>query len=123
NPISSPDESTKYTLTLVDENRCKFEDTVWVYIPGRIWIPNTFTPNGDKNNEIFRPKGVDITTFSMEIFNRWGERICVVDLFEGGWDGTYQNKICPQGTYAYKIEYTDIIGRSKTLFGHVNLIR
>lgn len=123
NPISSPDQSTKYTLTLTDENRCKFEDTVWVYIPGRIWIPNTFTPNGDKNNEVFRPKGVDITTFSMEIFNRWGEKICVVDLFEGGWDGTYNNQICPQGTYAYKIEYTDVIGRSKTIHGHVNLIR
>ncbi len=123
NPISNPDQSTKYTLTLTDENRCKFEDTVWVYIPGRIWIPNTFTPNGDKNNEIFRPKGVDIVLFNMEIFNRWGEQICVVDLFEGGWDGTFRNEDCQQGTYAYKIEYTDIIGRSKTVFGHVNLIR
>lgn len=123
NPTSNPEQSIKYTLTLIDENRCKFEDTVWVYIPGRIWIPNTFTPTGDKLNETFRPKGIDITTFSMQIFNRWGERVSDVNLFEDSWDGTFNGKDCPQGTYAYKIEYTDIIGRSKTVFGHVNLIR
>ena len=40
-----------------------------------------------------------------------------------GWDGSYGNKICPNGTYTWKIEFTDNITKDKHLeVGHVNLI-
>ena len=90
------------------------------------YVPNTFTPDGDGVNEIFRPygEGIDFSQYTMQIFNRWGELIYETNEPELGWDGTYKGKPVQVGTYIWKIvakeEYTPIIHDT---FGHVNLIR
>ena len=90
---------------------------------GNIYVPNTFTVDGNGINELFRAYGVDIEEFDMVVFNRWGEIVWKTNDFESGWDGMCGNKPCKQDTYVWRIVYTEKHGRQGELFGHVNLLR
>jgi gliding motility-associated-like protein len=93
------------------------------------YIPNSFTPDGDKFNQVFLPiftAGIDPYNYMMEIYNRWGEVIFETHNMEYGWDGSYglEGNDCPNGSYTYRIviKMPDIDER-KIIVGHVNLIR
>lgn len=106
--LYTPDQN-KYTIRLLIQNAggCSdsfrldicMEDTVLV------WVPNTFTPNGDGNNDIFKPIPSAATEFYLEIYNRWGQRVFKTENMQQGWDGTYQGTKCEEGVYAYKLLY------------------
>lgn len=91
-----------------------------------IYIPNTFTPNGDGKNDLFKPYGEYLENFQMLIFDRWGNQIFKsVDLYQG-WDGKVQghSDICQIDTYVYVITCNETItGRFHKYIGHVNLVR
>ena len=94
------------------------------------YIPNTFTPDDDKYNQVFTPifnAGYDPQNFTMYIFNRWGEIIFETHDSTIGWEGMYgkEEKLnCQDGLYIWKISYTETkTGNSKTIVGDVILIR
>jgi gliding motility-associated-like protein len=70
-----------------------------------LYIPNAFTPNDDGKNDIFRAFGYDLelTEFTMAIYNRWGELLFKTNNIDNGWDGTSNGKKTPAGTYVWKI--------------------
>lgn len=91
------------------------------------YIPNSFTPNGDLHNAIFKPvffQGATLREFRMTIFNRWGEVIFETRHPAFGWDGTYRNIMVPVGTYAWKVDFM-LSQKSvpESYRGHVNVIR
>jgi gliding motility-associated-like protein len=91
-----------------------------------LYIPNTFTPNGDGQNDLFFPYGIGLETenFTMYIFDRWGNLIYQTSTWPGGWDGTVQGKgDCQVDTYVYKITTQDANSAKHVYVGHVNLIR
>jgi len=88
-----------------------------------LYIPNTFTPNQDGDNDIFRPVYYNINNIHAEIFNRWGELIYKWNGTEGGWSGVTNGQTAPIGVYVYKLNATDINGQTKYYQGHVNLVR
>ena len=75
------------------------KDTLLVY------IPNTFTPDGDGVNDLFKVIGSDLYNkdFIFTIFNRWGEIVFEGNSPDEGWDGTFRGKNCPIGTYVYQL--------------------
>lgn len=92
-----------------------------------IYIPNTFTPNGDEVNNHFYPilsEGIELEDFSFLIFNRWGEIIFETNDIFKGWDGIYKGKIVPDGLYSYKIQVKHI-GSSvrEDIIGHINVLK
>lgn len=123
NPIAIPNYNYTYTVTFIDTNGCKTNDLVSIAYGGIVYVPNTFTPDGSKFNEVFKAYGEGITSFEMLIFNRWGEVIKTLTSLDDYWDGTYKGKICQDGTYTWKLIYNDITGEFKTLTGHVNLLK
>lgn len=123
-PVVTPNQSTDYIVVYTDTNGCQASDVIHVYYEPLLWVPNTFTPDGDQFNNQFKFYGVNIADVKMDIYNRWGELIYTIEGFNDFWDGTYKGKPCPIGTYVWKIEYTDVfrdIILGKT--GHVNLLR
>jgi len=88
-----------------------------------LYIPNAFTPNEDPINNKFGAYGEGIIQFNMQIYNRWGELLFVSSSIENKWEGTYKNKICPDGVYVYKIKYKDINNKEKLIYGRVLLIK
>jgi gliding motility-associated-like protein len=91
------------------------------------YIPNSFTPDGDEHNNVFRwifTNGFDPYNFSVIIFNRWGEMIYESYDSNDYWDGTYNNQPCPAGTYNYKIQFGNKTDDGKKIvIGHVILLR
>lgn len=89
-----------------------------------IYVPNSFTPNGDEFNNTFNVNLVcDYTNFYFSIYNRWGELIFESYNPNIGWDGSYDNKIVMEGVYIYKLEYYDLNRNLKhNLTGHVNVV-
>lgn len=91
------------------------------------YIPNTFTPDGDKHNQKFQPiftSGFDPMDFHLMIFNRWGEVVFESYNAEVGWDGTYGGEVVKDGTYVWKIEYKKQNETFKeTITGHVNVLK
>lgn len=86
---------------------CAATDTIYVNICGtNLWFPNVFTPNNDGLNERFRPVSQGkVLSYQITIFNRWGQQIYESNDAIGGWDGTYNEKQCPTGTYFFIAEY------------------
>ncbi|MBK9730696.1 MAG: gliding motility-associated C-terminal domain-containing protein [Chitinophagaceae bacterium] len=51
-----------------------------------IAAPNAFTPNGDGLNDFFFPHLLNVNSFEMRIFNRWGKVIYSVSDQLSGWN-------------------------------------
>ncbi|MFM7023564.1 MAG: glycosyl hydrolase [Flavobacteriales bacterium] len=96
--------------------------------PYSIYIPNAFTPNGDPKNNTFVPQALNLLTFRMDIFNRWGENIFTSTDINTGWDGKGKYGHYAQiDVYVYKIAFT-VMGKNdkeveKIMFGKVTVIR
>ena len=87
-------------------------------------MPNVFSPNNDEPNNRFMP--INVNTFNkgdLSIFNRWGNKVYESSDLREGWDGNYNNKICPEGTYYWIIDYTNDCDETKTETGFLTLFR
>lgn len=90
-----------------------------------VFIPTAFTPDGDGLNEIFYVYGTEITSFKMQMFDRWGNMIFQSeDLYEG-WDGRVYGgtDIAQQDVYVYKVFIKDFEGKSHKYTGSVTLLK
>lgn len=90
-----------------------------------IFIPNTFTPNGDGVNDEFRPYGTgfDPKDYRMDIFDRWGENIFTSEVFEKGWTGKYKGEqLDINSVFTYRIIVYDLQGKSHAYIGKVTII-
>jgi gliding motility-associated-like protein len=87
-----------------------------------IYIPNTFTPNGDGKNEWFKAYGNVIAGITMKVFNQWGELIFETKDLATGWDGTHKGKRQPPGVYYYVIRIRLTDGKEVIRKGSVNLV-
>lgn len=119
-----------YEIELIDANGCQIiiRLLVKVQLDDRVWVPNSFSPNGDNINDFFKVISVDpnwnISDFA--IYDRWGNQLyyeqntTISD--HKGWDGTANSQKLNPGVFVYYIKLTN--GNSdKTLFGDVSLIR
>ena len=120
-----------YAVGLYVENSEGCSDSTIVFVDVieglSIFIPNTFTPDGDKFNQRFNPVlagDFDVDDYSFEIFNRWGNLVFFTTDPAEGWDGGFENHSSQAGTYQYKLTYRRKNDFEKSiLVGHVNLIR
>ncbi len=116
-----------YYSAVVTVDGCSASDTVWIQRDCYMDIPNVFSPNGDGTNDYFFPRQVltrGVTTFKMEVFNRWGQIVYETNSIDGrGWDGQFGGKDQPQGVYVYRIEAKFKDGQIESHQGNVTLLR
>ncbi len=101
------------TLTVVNTNGCEttLEQEVTVYPPLHVYVPNSFTPNGDGVNDIFGMVGEGYLYYDLEIFDRWGTKLRYGRFKDDtAWDGTYKGNLVPSGAYVYRIYVQPPIG-------------
>ncbi|NQX96348.1 MAG: gliding motility-associated C-terminal domain-containing protein [Flavobacteriales bacterium] len=121
-----PEKTTTYTIFLTDFNGCMASDDVIVTVDveNSFFIPNTFTPNNNGRNDVFRAYGTQVDQFEMQIYNRWGELIFSTNDLEIGWNGTYKGKLVQEGVYVWKIFFKEkVTGKNYRRIGHVNLLK
>jgi gliding motility-associated-like protein len=90
-----------------------------------LYVPNVFTPNTDGRNDGFQAKGVGITKFAMQIYDRWGHMVWETKDFTDSWDGSvkqYENA-AKEDVYTWKAQVVDLLNRNHNLVGHVTLLR
>jgi gliding motility-associated-like protein len=123
NPVATPNQTTKYTVEVSNSRGCSNSDDVTVFVlcdKGNLFIPNTFSPNGDGMNDKLYPRGRGIYTIrSFKIFNRWGELVFEQSNFGANdeskaWDGTFNGKKLNPDVYVYMI---DVICDNKSVLG------
>ena len=92
-----------------------------------IYIPNTFTPDGNELNQVFLPvftSGFDQYDYELLIFNRWGNLIFESNDHKMGWDGTFNNAYAQNGTYSWIIRYGNVETDKKTeIRGFVTILK
>ena len=90
------------------------------------YLPNAFTPNGDGINDVWFPgqQVVEAESYSLTVFNRWGEVIYNSTNPTDGWDGSASGADAPNGVYVFKAHVVDAISKEDhDLNGHVTLFR
>jgi gliding motility-associated-like protein len=114
-PSANPSATTVYTLSASNDQGCVASDTVSVIvIPNCIEVRNAFSPNGDGNNDLWRvydDYGC-LKNVSLQIFNRYGNKVYESRDYRNTWDGKYNGKPVPDGTYYAVIHFTLITGRT-----------
>jgi len=125
-PVASPSSTTVYTLNIIDDNKCEASDSIRITVSGgggtsKISVPNAFSPNGDGINDTWV-----ITTLSafpgatVDVFNRYGQPVFHSENLNKAWDGTYNGKPLPVGTYYYII---DLKNNEKKTAGSVTIFK
>jgi gliding motility-associated-like protein len=115
-----------FTMQLVafHKNGCTdtAEGKVYIREPFVVCVPNSFTPNRDGVNDLFKPLLKGVQTAPMQIYNRWGERVFEADALKG-WDGSFKGRPCPPDIYLYMIQVKGKEGEKKYCSGTVTLLR
>jgi gliding motility-associated-like protein len=90
-----------------------------------LFVPNSFSPDGDGLNDYFKVYGQDIRSFNMKIYSRWGQLLYESNDLDSGWDGKTRlsDSVLPSGSYFYMIEVVDINYNSKQLEGIFTIYR
>ncbi len=117
-----------YHVTVTDIDGCIGYDEIEIIkeCPANLWVPNVFSPNGDSKNEIFSAVGDNLTSFTLKVFNRWGNLLFETNSIDNGWDGTFKGSKVSSGTYVYLIDYSYKEKQNtvnKTLKGAITLLK
>ena len=119
--VSNVTRDMTYTLTVTAQGGCSTSDIVFVKLLKFPIIPNTFTPNNDGINDTWRIDYLDTYPDNrVQVFNRYGQLVFESHGYSKPWDGTYNGKPLPIGTYYYIIEPKN--GRAP-LTGYVTIIK
>jgi gliding motility-associated-like protein len=131
-PVASPKFNTKYFVQFVDTNGCRNRGEVQVIVfcnNDNVFVPNTFSPNGDGSNDMFYVRGKGLNRVkSLRIFNRWGQIVFermnfAVNDASAGWDGTYNNAKPVPDVYVYQMEIWCDNGTVVSFDGNIALIQ
>jgi gliding motility-associated-like protein len=131
-PIATPSVNTTYYVTVTSVHGCASTQSITIDIKcdkSEVFIPNTFTPNGDGKNDLFyvSAKGISMIT-RMSVYNRWGQVVFqannIPPNMEGlGWDGTYKGIVLEPDVFDYVVEVVCELGATYTYSGNVSIVR
>ena len=116
-------DSGLFYIWVEDENGCTDISelaTVRAVPLTQLFIPTVFTPNDDDHNEFFVIKGLNVVTFNIQIFTRWGELVFESNSIDKYWDGSFENNHVSQGSYYYNIE---VLGKDRKSFSKGGVIQ
>lgn len=93
-----------------------------------VFIPTSFSPNGDGINDIFKvyAREIDLEDFRLSIMSRWGQEMFYTEEITKGWNGSNDGDgyYAPPGIYAYFVRYVDTVTKQVTeKAGTVVLVR
>ncbi len=132
NPKIEVEESGTYEVSIIDEFGCLASARFQVVIKEvfSIFVPSTFSPNGDGVNDVlFIYTGDNIDEIvKFEIYARWGEQVFSVNSVppndpDYGWDGSFLGKDMDPAVFAYYAVLKDINGEEHLVYGDITLIR
>ncbi|MBI2279482.1 MAG: gliding motility-associated C-terminal domain-containing protein [Bacteroidetes bacterium] len=128
NPIATPTQTTTYTLNITG-NSCSRTASLTIIVheilcnEPDVYLPNAFTPNGDKENDVLYLRGRNVESMHLKIYDRWGELVFETDKQSVGWDGTYKGKPVDPAVFVYHLSVICIDDQEYFKKGNVTVIR
>ena len=127
-PTHTYGDTGTFTVQLIVTTSHGCVDTAYgtVYISDvfSVYVPNTFTPNGDGRNDYFTPIVTGAEFFEFWIFDRWGELIYDSSKLGTPWDATYKNVLVQQDVYVWKLHIKEKdSAKTHDLIGHVTIVK
>jgi gliding motility-associated-like protein len=116
-------------LIAVTDRGCRDTISKSVYIEPQftVFVPNAFTPNRDKKNDVFIPVGIgmDAERYLFQIFDRWGNLVFQTTDPTEGWTGLTTNGVeyFAEDVYIWKLETYDLNGNKIDRKGRLTLVR
>ncbi len=128
NPVASAYRTGDYLVTVsIEHGTSTCYTTAMLHVevePHKpVFVPNSFSPNGDGNNDMFLVYGEDIKLVDVKIFNRWGELVYKTNNQLEGWDGTYKGQLQTPQVFTYIAKVTFLNDKKDEKIGTVTLIR
>ncbi|HFC01233.1 MAG TPA: T9SS type B sorting domain-containing protein, partial [Phaeodactylibacter sp.] len=123
---------TTYQLTVEDENGCRANDFINIYIDKnrKVFVPTGFAPNGNIANHLLRTHGEEGTiVHTFKVYSRWGELVYEnpesfeINAPNIGWDGTFHGKEMNPAVFVWYLEVEYVDGAKESYKGHSTLIR
>ena len=120
-----------YFVEVTNPHDCSMRDSIVVneFCPASIYIPNTFTPNGDGINDTWGAVGKNIASIELVVFDRWGGVLFQTTDPNTFWDGSVSNEEAANRMYAWRLSYRFFedengkVGRQHERLGHVTILR
>jgi gliding motility-associated-like protein len=129
-PTASPHHTTTYNAVYIDPNGCVFRlNSVTIYVldascnENTVFVPNTFTPNGDGKNDVLYARSAFVTDIYFTVYDRWGEQVFATNDINVGWNGVFNGKSCNPDVFGYYVTFTCNDGKKSFKKGNVTLIR
>lgn len=88
-----------------------------------IFVPNTFSPNGDSKNDILFVRGNQITELYFAVYNSYGQMVFETTDLTKGWDGIFKDKKADPSVFAWHLRAKCFSGEELKKKGNVTLIR
>ena len=131
NPITNPDTTVSYHVTVTDSNGCTDTDTIIVFVIQKIneikcedlFVPTAFSPNTDGQNDVLFIRSNCVKEFLFTIYDRWGNEVFKTNDAGKGWDGKFNNEELNTAVFAYYLKAILSTGDQITRKGNVSLIR
>lgn len=113
---------TAYTATSCPDSACQTVNVI-EEVESVIGIPTAFSPNNDTHNDILFVRGSGIKSFTLMIYNRYGEKVFETIDITKGWNGNHKGKPENIGVFAYYLEYEYVNGDKGSLKGNITLVK
>ena len=122
---ANQEKTYRVKLTAMTQHGCV--DSVFVNViildEFLLYVPNAFSPNGDNVNDELVITSAGVATYTLRIFDRWGNVIFESSDITKTWDGKHNGTDVEDGVYLYKIDVKGENDEVKEVIGHINLLR
>lgn len=127
-PIALPQDDIDYVVRVENAAGCFDTDTIKVkayLLEPDFYVPSAFTPDGDGNNDRFRPIALGLKSMdAFRVYNRWGQLVYSSrNPRDAGWDGKIKGQVQESGTYVWYAEGVTYLNQKIERKGSVILIR
>lgn len=102
---------------------CLSKDSIFVSTNCDVFIPTAFSPNNDGVNDVLNMIDKSIKSYSLKIFDRWGELVFETNDINNSWNGTYKGQPCAVDNYSYIANGIKANNDTFFLKGIISLIR
>jgi gliding motility-associated-like protein len=116
----------KVTLSAFKSDICSTSAMLGTFVikaANTLFIPNTFTPNGDGVNDEFVVSITNLTDYHIKIFNRYGKQLFQSANIFDNWRGTYNGEPLPVGTYYFVLDAQNLSGKVIKQSGPITIVR
>ncbi len=108
----APKSTQSYHVTVTYQDGSQAIGQTKVYVDSRcsrVFVPRSFSPDGDGVNDIFSPSGSGLTNYSLAISTKEGKELYKTNSLNNGWDGYFEGKIVEKGIYTFVVQYTNLL--------------